>query len=640
MKSGQLYWIAVFWTLFLLQAPATIYYVNLNNTGAASPYSSWPTAATNIQDAIDASTNGDLILVTNGVYQAGGRITAGVLTNRVAVTKPVTVQSVNGPQFTLIQGRQVPGTTNGDGAIRCVYLTNGASLSGFTLTNGATRSAGDNYAEQSGGGAWCESGDAVITNCTLARNSANFLGGGSYYGMFYGCTLTGNSATYGGGVYGGGLTNCTLTGNSVSQNGGGADACSLNNCTLTGNFANNYGGGSEGSTITACTLSANSAAQSGGGAYGCTLFSCTLTGNFAVRYYGGGAYNGSLYSCTLTGNSAPWGGGYYGPGTLNNCTLAGNSASQHGGGVYSATLFNCTLTGNRAPYGGGEDSSSLFYCTVAGNSATFFGGGAYYGTLYDCLLTTNSAGYGGGAYFGTLNNCTLVSNSVSSSGGGAYHATLNNCIVWFNTAASGPNYSSGALNNCSTTPLPAGAGNFTNAPMFVDLPGGNYRLSSNSPCINAGNNAYASANDLDGNPRIIGGTVDIGAYECQSPALLAYFAWLQSYGLPTDASAIYADSDGDGLNNWQEWRTGTNPTNASSVLKMVSAATANSPPGLVVTWQSVGGIIYFLQNSTNLGAPPVFSTIQSNIIGQAGTTSYTDITATNAGPYFYRVGVQ
>jgi len=51
-----------------------------------------------------------------------------------------------------IQGAKAPGGGNGDGAIRCVYLTNGARLSGFTLTNGATRSVGDSEREYHGGG--------------------------------------------------------------------------------------------------------------------------------------------------------------------------------------------------------------------------------------------------------------------------------------------------------------------------------------------------------------------------------------------------------------------------------------------------------------------------------------------------------
>ena len=146
---------------------------------------------------------------------------------------------------------------------------------------------------------------------------------------------------------------------------------------------------------------------------------------------------------------------------------------------------------------------------------------------------------------GTLNNCTLTANSSSAGGGGAYGSTLNNCIVYYNDVQRADNYAESFLTYSCTAPLPPnGTGNFTNAPLFVNQAGGNLRPQSNSPCINAGSNASAPAGpDLDGNPRIVGGTVDVGAYEFQSPQSLISYAWLQQYGLPTDGSADYTDPD-------------------------------------------------------------------------------------------------
>ena len=223
-----------------------------------------------------------------------------------------------------------------------------------------------------------------------------------------------------------------------------------------------------------------------------------------------------------------------------------------------------------------------------------------------------------------------------------FDGSLNNCIVYYNN---GPNCSADwsgiSLNHCCTTPDPGGANDITNEPGFVNLTAGDFHLSSNSPCINSGNNAYAAVtNDLDGNARIVGGTVDIGAYEYQTPTSIISYAWLQQYGLPTDGSVDYADLDGTGMNAFQDWISGLNPTNALSVLAMLPPAPTHNPAGLVVSWESVGNITYFLQSSTNLSMRPAFSTIQSNIVGQAGTTSYIDTTATNGGSYFYRVGVQ
>jgi hypothetical protein len=61
---------------------------------------------------------------------------------------------------------------------------------------------------------------------------------------------------------------------------------------------------------------------------------------------------------------------------------------------------------------------------------------------------------------------------------------------------------------------------------------------------------------------------------------------------------------------------------------------------VTVTWQSVAGVNYFLERSASLLASPPFSLLATDIIGQAGTTTYTDTSATGAGPFFYRAGVK
>jgi uncharacterized repeat protein (TIGR02543 family) len=185
-------------------------------------------------------------------------------------------------------------------------------------------------------------------------------------------------------------------------------------------------------------------------------------------------------------------------------------------------------------------------------------------------------------------------------GGGASGCTLNNCIVYYNNAPTGPN-SYGPLNYCCTTPLPStGNGNFTNAPLFVDLPGGDLRLQMGSPCINAGNNASAvGTTDLDGNPRIVGGTVDVGAYEFQGPYLNVAATAGGSvtrdpdqpyYPLGSLVTVTATPTTGYGFIGWTGDATGsTNPltvvmdTNLN--IKAVFASTA-----LTLTSQGVGTI--------------------------------------------------
>jgi hypothetical protein len=765
---------------------AATLYVDVNNTNPIPPYSDWSSAAQTIQDAVDAAISGDLILVTNGIYQTGGRIVYGALTNRVAVTKPLTLQSVNGPNFTTICGNNqinFPAL-----CVRCVYLTNSAVLSGFTLTNGGTLIYSSPQ-EDDGAGVWCESTTALISNCVITANSAFGNGGGAYSGTLANCTMTGNSAraagggaqnctvsgcvlsnnlaALGAGASGGQLTDCTIIGNGTTNTsypqglGGGVYQATLNNCSVIGNTAG-VGGGAADSFLIGCTLSANSAASFGGGASGGVLTNCTLTGNIVATSWpyglGGGAYQATLHSCVLSNNSAYEGGGSAGS-SLTNCILTANSASFSGGGAYDGTFQDCTISTNLAQRGGGVGGGTLINCTLSGNwahvagdsplaegggaygcppgawcnfpkctliscvlignqstshedtgsgggvSGCFLtncllsgnfaseGGGARGSALVGCTLINNTRGWGAGAESSTLNSCVVVSNAgyyggglwacgaancllIGNSayiGGGATEATLNNCTVVFNSASygggmaggtanncilysnnaedddDGPNYVNDGwpqglltLNYCCTTPMPTnGICNITNDPVFVNPLLGDFHLQTNSPCINSGLNTYApGATDLDGNPRIAGSTVDIGAYEFQSPSSLIGYAWLQQFNLPTDGSADFTDPDGDHMNNWQEWRAGTDPTNPLSLLKMLRPTATSNPSAIIISWQSVSNRTYFLQRATNLGPPATFSTIQTNIPGLPATTSCTDTNALGPGPFFYRVGVQ
>ena len=282
---------------------AAVHYVDGGNPTPSAPYTSWATAAPTIQDAVDVSAAGDGIIVTNGLYTTGGRAVAGTMTNRVAVDRAVSLRSVNGPQFTIIQGYQVPGSATGAGAIRCVYLTNGASLSGFTLTNGATGGWEWDpplFDSSSGGGAWCDV-NTVLSNCTILSNSAAFFGGGVQGGTLNNCIVAGNTSNYGGGACNGTLNNCVIR-NNMAVDGGGVYACqgssSLNNCLIVSNNSSSFGGGVSGFSTIGGTIS---------------LSNCTIVGNFADED-GGGVWltNGTLVNCIVYYNTAPYGSNWAG----------------------------------------------------------------------------------------------------------------------------------------------------------------------------------------------------------------------------------------------------------------------------------------------------------------------------------------
>lgn len=248
----------------------------------------------------------------------------------------------------------------------------------------------------------------------------------------------------------------------------------------------------------------------------CQLNGLSITNGLAT--YGGGIIAGtgdfplsrvSIVNCVIHGNTAKWGGAIYGhDGRIEDCTIRDNHASNNGG-----ALHGCR----------GE----VVRCIIWGNTSDRYGGatGQCDCLLANCLICDNSAGQGGaveGDYerSPTIRSCTIAGN-IASRGGGLldFEGAVFNSIIWGNWSPDGLDFypedaSFTAYSSCIGGWESDDFGNISDDPLFVDAVECDYHLSAASPCIDAGDNAYTvPLLDVEGVPRIVNRTIDIGAYE-------------------------------------------------------------------------------------------------------------------------------
>jgi len=255
----------------------------------------------------------------------------------------------------------------------------------------------------------------------------------------------------------------------------------------------------------------------------------TITGGNAdgayPHHYGGGLYNPDgklqLVNCTFRGNTGVWGGAVmnFGPSiTLANCQLAGNRALMVGGGLYNyegdATLINCRVVGNTADY-----------AETAGGAAIYNLNGSL--TVLDCTMADNRSPSGKAIasfrWAATAGIKVKVANSILFNGGSEIWSNVPGAIEVTYSDVQGGWAGTG---NISTDPQFTRLGTRSIEGEWID---GDYRLKASSSAIDAGSSTALPTDsfdldgngttsealpvDLNGNPRVLGLQVDMGAYE-------------------------------------------------------------------------------------------------------------------------------
>ncbi len=206
-------------------------------------------------------------------------------------------------------------------------------------------------------------------------------------------------------------------------------------------------------------------------------------------------------------------------------------------------------------------------------------------------------------------NCTFVGNHIEAGGPFAYvgvgvssgddcNPVISNCIFWGNS--SGNNFgekfqifsrsgSNPLITNCCIEGLDtySGNGNFCIDPLVTR----NGHLRKGSPCIDRGNlgRDYTSLIDVDGEARISGAGIDIGADEfIDSDNDEIPDWWENKYFGSILAAENHADVDEDGRVNVVEYRDSTDPV-VVPVYCFVSTAGNDAWDGLAADWDGVHG---------------------------------------------------
>ena len=473
-----------------------------------------------IQDAIEAATGHYSIRVAAGTYEECIILKDGIslyggydgtdwyvprdpnfndtIIDANSLGSVVTIVDAN----TIIDGFTITnGLADNGGGIYCENSNpeiNNCIISGNHTINGADQTIPGVPPEKGGNGAgiYCYNSSPIITNCLIMLNKTGYGGGGE----------SGASGGDGGGIYCTSssspiIRGCTISSNQIGRGGGGAnaggsggsgggifaDASSSLTIEDSKIFDNKTGDGNGGGTAW------GGDGGSGGGIY-CslgTILNCTIAGNTT-----GSAIKGGGFTPGITGDGGSGGGIYADSLVINNCIIASNT------------------TGNGGPGGPGDGGDG-------GN-----GGGihAYSVIITNCTIANNQAGSGGIAG-------ELGSDGTDGQGAGVFADSttiIANCIVWDNLTDQVFGHDCANVSYCDIEDSICEGinGNISTDPLFVDSDGpdndpntwedNDYHLLPGSPCIDTGDPNYVAdpnETDLDGNPRITNGRIDMGAYE-------------------------------------------------------------------------------------------------------------------------------